>query len=269
MSVIKSLKKNRNILYELVRKKVKAQYRNSSLGVIWTVLNPLLNMLVMWLVFSNFFGKGDPMYPLYLLVGNIVFQSLRSSTSESLPSIVNNRSLLLKTKVDPYLFPLSTTLSSIISFGFSLVALLIIMIITSIISGINIFGYQILFSLLILPALLIFEYGISLILSSLYIYFRDIKHFYAVFMTLWMYLTPIFYKINILENNSFGLFFVKLNPMYYFVTFFRDSFYNACYQGMALPNMMNLGISYLWAILLLMVGILFFKSTKKNFITNI
>ena len=113
MTLIKSIKKNKNVLYELVRKKVKTQYRNSSLGVIWTILNPLLNMLVMWVVFSNLFGKGDPMYPLYLLIGNIVFQSLRASTSESLTSIVSNRSLLLKTKVDSYLFPLSSQITQL------------------------------------------------------------------------------------------------------------------------------------------------------------
>ena len=110
---------NKNIVYELVRKNIKTQYRNSILGVFWTILNPLLNMLIMWLVFSQFFGKGDQLYPIYLLTGNIMFACLRSATDTSLTSIVNNRGLLSKTKIDSYLFPLSSTLSSFISFLFS------------------------------------------------------------------------------------------------------------------------------------------------------
>ena len=156
MELVKNLKKNQNVLYELVRKSVKTQYRNSTLGVLWTILNPLLNMFVMWLVFSQFFGRNDQLYPIYLLTGNIMFQALRSATSGALPSVVNNRGLLLKTKVDAYMFPLASTMSSLVTFGFSFIALLLIMGGMAIFGGYDIFGYQILFVILMLPAFILF-----------------------------------------------------------------------------------------------------------------
>ena len=117
-----TLFKNRNIIYELTRKQVKTQYRDSALGFLWTILNPLLNMLVMWLVFKSVLGITDPYYPIYLLTGNILFAALRSSTNQALQSMVNNRGLLLRTKVDLYIFPLSNVLTSIVNFAFSLIA---------------------------------------------------------------------------------------------------------------------------------------------------
>ena len=115
MNSFKSLYKNRYVLQELVRKSVKTQYRNSALGMIWTVLNPLLNMLVMWVVFSQFFGRGDSAYSIYLLSGNILFACLRSATDGALGSIVNNRGLITRIKIDSYLFPLSSI--SLINFS--------------------------------------------------------------------------------------------------------------------------------------------------------
>lgn len=269
MELVKNLKKNQNVLYELVRKSVKTQYRNSTLGVLWTILNPLLNMFVMWLVFSQFFGRGDPLYPIYLLTGNIMFQALRSATSGALPSVVNNRGLLLKTKVDAYMFPLASTMSSLVTFGFSFIALLLIMGGMAIFGGYDIFGYQILFVILMLPAFILFEYGISLFLSAIYVYCRDIKHIYNVFLTLWTYLTPIFYKVDVLSPGSAAFVAVKLNPMYHFVNYFRNAMYNFHYIGYGIPYMHTLGVLYLCGLVSLFIGIVVFKLLKKNFMTNI
>lgn len=269
MEALSKLKKNRNVLYELVRKSVKTQYRNSTLGVLWTVLNPLLNMFVMWIVFSQFFGRGDPLYPIYLLTGNIMFQSLRSATNGALSSVVNNRGLLLRTKIDSYLFPLSSTLSSLVTFGFSFIALLLIMGGMAIFGGYDIFGYQMLFVLLMLPAFLLFEYGIGMFLSAIYVYCRDIKYLYSVFLTLWTYLTPVFYKIDRLAVGSVAYNVVKLNPMYHFLTYFRDAVYNFHYIGYGIPYMRTLGILYLCGIVSVIIGVTVFKLLKKNFMTNI
>jgi len=258
----KSLYKNRYVLQELVRKSVKTQYRNSVLGMIWTVLNPLLNMLVMWLVFDQIFGR-DELYPIYLLSGNILFACLRSATDGALSSIVNNRGLLTRVKIDSYLFPMSSILSSIITFIFSFLALLVIMLIFEI-GGHHVFSFRIFAVLAMLPAFMLFEFGIGLFLSSLYVFARDIKYLYSVFLTLWTYITPVFYYSDMLKS-SLASTVVKLNPMYYFLRFFRD----AVYRGWSASPWQDLGLLYLLGIISVFVGYLVFRPLNKKFITNI
>lgn len=262
-------KQNKYVLQELVRKSVKTQYRNSFLGLLWTVLNPLLNMLVMWLIFAQFFGRNDPLYPVYLLTGNILFSCLRGATDGGMGSIVNNRGLLLRTKIDTHLFPLASTLSSLVTFAFSFVALLLIMAGMQIFGGYSLFGYQILFVLVMLPAFVLFEYGISLFLSAIFVFCRDIKYLYSVFLTLWTYLTPIFYKIDTLKVGSFGYKIVKLNPMYYFVRYFRDAVYNYHYIGWGVPYMKTLGLLYVIGLVSFAIGLTVFKLLKNKFMTSI
>lgn len=269
MEKAQKIKQNSYILHELVRKSIKTQYRNSWLGMLWTVLNPLLNMLVMWLVFSQFFGRNDPTYPIYLLTGNILFSALRGATDGGMMSIVNNRGLLLRTKINTHLFPLASTLSSLVTLGFSFIALLTIMLFMQLFGGYNLFGIQMLFVLLMIPAFVLFEYGISLFLSAIYIFCRDIKHLYSVFLTLWMYLTPVFYKLESLTVGSVAYRCVKLNPMYYFLRYFRDSVYYYCYTGWSMPYMKTLGLLYVFGIGSFAIGIGVYKLLKNKFMTNI
>ncbi len=261
--------KNKHIVQELVRRSVKTQYRNSVLGVLWSVLNPLLNMLVMWLVFSQIFGKNDPVYPVYLLTGNILFQALRSATEGSLTCLVNNRGLITKVKLDNFLFPLSSTLSSLVNFGFSFISLIIIMFFMQVIGGYQLFGFQILAVVLMLPAFLLFEYGISLFLSVLYVFFRDIKHLYRVFLTLWTYLTPVFYKIEAIDSSSAVYSILKLNPMYYYLTYFRDCVYNMNYLGQGVPSWKILGLLYLCGVVFFLVGFAVYKGLNKKVISYV
>ena len=225
----KEFVKNINIVKQLVLRSIKVQYRNSVIGVFWTILNPLLNMLVMYLVFSNMFDRGGAekeTYALYLLCGNIVFGMMRTATFQSLPSIVQNRGLLTKNKMSYNVFPLSCTLSAVVNFGFSFIALLGVMLVVWI-QGQAVFSLNIFLAFVGLPALFLFSYGLSLILAALYTFFRDVRHFYNVFLTLWMYLTPIFYSIDIFYKNdssfSFMGFVIKCNPMYYYVEYFTIS----------------------------------------------
>ena len=262
MNSFKSLYKNRYVLQELVRKSVKTQYRNSFLGMVWTVLNPLLNMLVMWVIFKNLFGR-DEMYPLYLLSGNILFACLRSATDGALGSIVHNRGLLTRIKIDSYLFPLSSIFSSIVSFLFSIIALLMIMLIFEF-SGIAVFSFKLFAIILMIPAFMLFEYGIGLFLSAIYVFARDIKYLYSVFLTLWTYITPIFYYADTLKS-SFATTVIHLNPMYYFVTFFRGAIYNGWTNGL----WSELGLLYLFGVVSVIIGYLIFRPLNKKFVTNI
>lgn len=271
------LKTSKNTIFELTRKQVKVQYRDSTLGFLWTILNPLLNMLVMWLVFQSVLGITDPYYPIYILAGNVLFGALRNSTSQALQSIVNNRGLLLRTKIELEVFPLSDVLSSIVNFGFSLIAIVPFMIWLTIQQGINLFSYQLVFILLMIPAFTLFEYGIGLFLSVLFVFFRDIKHIYGVFLTLWMYLTPLFYPITRLDPNGTVLKIIKLNPMFHFVNYFRDCIYRGAAGidvfgktvGAYVPLWETLGIIYLCGVISFIIGFVFFKLLKSKVITRI
>lgn len=282
-----------NTIYELTRKQVKTQYRDSTLGFIWTILNPLLNMLVMWFVFSELFGRSDPYYPVYLLTGNILFAALRSSTTQALQSFVWNRGLLLRTKISPFVFPFSNVMTSIVNFLFSLIALIPFMIWMTVDPNIahtlghpvNLFSYQLVFILLMLPGFVIFEIGMGLILSTVYVFFRDMKHIYSVLLTLWTYLTPIFYKAGSLEDNKFIITVIKLNPMYQFCTYFRQCVYASAgggnvYNGAAytselaviapvIPDFKTLGWCYLSAAIVFLIGFAIYKLAKPKIIIKI
>lgn len=263
--IVSKLHDDRNVLLELTRKNVKSQYRGSPIGLIWTVLNPLLNTLVMYFVFTQFFPR-DNYFILYLLCGNILFGAIRNSTTQALESSVRNRGLLLRTKINLYVFPVSVCLSSIVNFFFSLIALLPFMLVIVIKFGINIFTHRIFYIFLMVPAFLLFEIGMGLILDVLYVFFRDIKHIYGVFLTLWMYVTPIFYKIDSLKGALVTV--INLNPMYHFIQYFRDCVYGGAI-GKYEPSWTTLLILYGIGALFLVLGIIIFKSLKRKIIVRI
>lgn len=268
---LRDAKKNANITRELVKKNIKIQYRNSVIGIFWTVLNPFLNMLVMYFVFGSILGysKSDPTYALYLLCGNIVFNMMRGATSQSLTSLVQNRGLLTKNKISYYVFPLSNNLSALVNFLFSCIALLGVMLFVWI-KGEAVFSLNILMAFLMLPALFIFNYGMSMILAALYVFFRDIQHFYTVFLTLWTYLTPIFYKIDRIGNTTLAEKFVtaviNLNPMYHFVEYFRDVIYRCAAMGSSLPTNGALFKLYLIGLVFFAIGVAVYNLTKRKYI---
>lgn len=261
------LKKNVNIIRELVKKNIKIQYRGSAIGAIWTILNPLLNMLVMWLVFANLFGEEDSTYPLYLLCGNIMFSAMRGATTQSLTSLVQNRGLLTKNRISYSVFPLSRNLTAVVNFLFSCGALIAVMLFVQFDNQPKagpVFSWNLLYVFLMIPAFFLFTYGISLLLSALYVFFRDVQHFYTIFLTLWTYLTPIFYKREMLgEENLFVQIVIDMNPMYHFVTYFRAIVYDVSANGGAMPSVLFL---YLIGISFLALGALAFVLTKRKFI---
>lgn len=246
------------LLSLLVRRNIKNQYYRSFIGVLWTVLNPLLNMLVMTLVFSQLFGRDvvGLDYSLYLLSGNIIFSIMRSSTSTSLPCLVNQRNMLQKTRVSIALFPTANVLSSLVNFGFSFVALLIVALVR-LAAGAYTFHWQIVLVVVLVPAVAIFSLGISYFLSALYVFFRDIKHIYSVVLTLWTYLTPLFYTIETL-NNDFITKIMDFNPMYHYVEYMRDIL-----QGI-IPSTAEHILCYGFALASFLIGYIFLRAVKNR-----
>lgn len=210
--------RNRFIIRQLVSKEFKLKYRRSALGVAWSVLNPLLMMVVMAAVFSSFMRYSDPTignYPLYLILGNTTFQLMSDSTSRGMSSIIDAAPLLKKVRIDRYVFPVEKVLFAVVNYGFSLIAVALVMLF---------FRVPLTWYALLLPVavalLAVFCVGLSLLLSALSVFFRDVMHLWSVVLTAWTYATPLFYPYSILPAWMQTL--EGFNPMYLFITFVRD-----------------------------------------------
>lgn len=251
------------LLSLLVRRNIKNQYYRSFIGVLWTVLNPLLNMLVMAFVFSQLFGSDTKLdYPIYILSGNIVFNIMRTSTSGSLPCLVHQRDMLQKTRVSIALFPTSNVLSSLVTFGFSFIALLVVALVRFF-TGHYVFQWTILLVVLLIPAVTLFSLGISYFLSALYVFFRDIEHIYSVFLTLWTYLTPLFYVIDDERFSPFVTKVMSFNPMFHYVEYFRDLLMGV------VPGGTELLVCYGFALISFAIGYAFMHAVRNHIAANL
>lgn len=212
--LIHKLKKHQFLFEELVKRDFKQKYKRTVLGMGWSVLAPLLTLLVMKLVFGHFFGRRIAHYTTYLFCGNLLFSYFKEATTGSMNSLVSNANILTKINVPKYLFLLSKNVSSIINFGLTLCIFFIFVIA----DGIPI---KLRFLMLLYPVccLIIFNIGVGLVLSALFVFFRDISYLYNIFTMLLMYLSAIFYQITIVPAK-FRMFFY-LNPLYCYIEYFR------------------------------------------------
>lgn len=255
-------KKSAVILTSMVVKNVKNQYRRSVLGILWTVLNPLLTMLVMAFVFSSIFGRNAIAmdYPVYVLSGNVVFSLFRGATTAALPSMVDNYDLLTKTRVPYSVFPVSQVFSAVVTFLFSLIALVIVMLVRMR-AGVQFFATMPMILFPWLPSITLFSAGIALVLCSIYVRFRDIKHLYSVLLTLWMYLTPVFYSVTILPGYVQDI--LKFNPMMHYLEYFREVLVGI------VPSWQEHVICYGMGLVSVLFGWLVFRSQRKKFVLYI
>ena len=245
------------LLRELVSRDIKVRYRHSFLGMLWTVLNPLLMMIVLTIVFSNMFKMNIENFPVYVLIGQIVFNCNVDATTQGMNSIVWNASLIKKVYIPKYLFPLSNVISCLVNFGFSFIALLIVMLFT------KASFYPTLLTLWIpLSYLIIFAFGLSLILCSINVFFRDMQHLYGVFTTAWMYLSAIFYSTEIVPEELLP--FIEYNPLYCFISFFRQVIMEGTFPDLA-TNLMCFSISCVT----LAIGLVVFAKLQDRFILHI
>ncbi len=206
------------ILRQLVSKDFKLKYRRSTLGVVWSVLNPLLMMLVMAAVFGSFMRYNDPSlgnYAVYLILGNTAFQLMSDATNQGMCSIIWASSLLKKVKINRYVFPVQKVLFAGVNYGFSLIAIALVMIVERV--PLTWTAVLMPFALLTLVAFCI---GLSLLLSALSVFFRDVIHLWSVVLTAWTYATPLFYPFKILPHWMQVA--EKFNPMYIYITYIRD-----------------------------------------------
>lgn len=254
---INNFLKYKHLLKELVVRDIKVKYKRSILGLLWTLLNPLLTMVVLSMVFSNIFRNDIENFPVYLIIGQVMFSFFSESTSMAMESIVGNAQLIKKVYIPKYIFPLSKILSTFVNLLFALIAVLIVAVVMKIK-----LTPAILFAPLSLIYILIFSMGIGLILSSINVYFRDMRHLYGVALTAWMYLTPIFYPIDIIPEQYIGI--VKANPLVYMVQYFRE-----CVLYGNIPSL-SLNITcLLFGIVSVIIGLYVFYKSQDRFILYI
>ncbi len=250
-------KKDWFILRQLVAKDFKLKYRRSALGVVWSVLNPLLMMLVLVAVFGSFMANRDPgigNFAVYLILGNTAFQLMSDSTTQGMTSIITAAPLLKKVKVNRYVFPVQKVLFAGVNYAFSIIAIALVMVVERTPIGITVLLWP-----FALATLMIFSIGVSLLLSALSVFFRDVIHLWGVVITAWMYLTPLFYSITILPDWLQRL--ETFNPMYVYVTYIREA---VLYQRV--PSL-GLHLACLaFAGFFLLVGYLVFHRHEHKFI---
>ncbi len=255
---LKVFKNYQDLLKQLVMKDLKLKYRRSFLGYMWSVLNPLLIMLVMVTVFSTMFKRNIEKFPVYLFCGQILFNYMNQSTHQALSSINGSSALLKKIYVPKYIFTFAKITSGIIDLIFSMGALIIVMIATR-----AKFSWHFLLFPFVLIQLYIFCLGLGLFLAQANVFFRDIQYIYNAITTAWLYLTPIFYPIESLPPNI--LWIVKhMNPMYFYIGQFRDIVYHNRFPGY-LIILSGCGA----AVLMLLIGTWSFMKNQDRFILYI
>lgn len=247
----------RYLLKNLVERDIKVKYRRSALGLIWSVLNPLLMMLVLTAVFSYMFKQQIEYFPVYLLSGQLIFNFFSEATNLAMDSLLANAGLIKKVYIPKYIFPFEKVIFSLVNVMFSLIPLVGVIIVmrVPVTPWILLSPIPILF-------LFIFNLGAGMILASLVVFFRDIKHLYGIILLALTYMTPIFYPESLLPERVQWV--IRLNPIYWFVGMFRQ----VVLYGKA-PTAIQWMATSFSAIILFIIGLFIFKKTQDRFILYI
>lgn len=242
----------RDLVTTLVARDLKVRYRRSTIGFLWTMLQPLLTMLVLTVVFSAVFRFDLPNYPVYALAGIMFWNFFSQSITSSMNSLRGNAHLVTKLPVPKAVFPLATVIAGVINLALALIPLFVLLLVT---------GHPIRPAVLFLPvAILIaasFTLGAGLILSPLAVLFHDIIEIVGVTLTLFMYLTPVFYPMAIVPERY--VWAVRFNPVRSVLEVFRDPIYFG-----KIPPLSHLAVASTITFLALVIGIVAFRKTSDR-----
>lgn len=254
LHVISAFVRYHFLISQLVARDFKTKYKRSVLGVLWSFLNPLLTMVVQYIVFSTLFKADIDNFPVYLLTGIVCFNFFSEATGMSLTSITGNASLITKVYMPKYIYPLTRTMSSAINLLLSLIPLFLAVLVT---------GERVTpaFLLLIFGIVCLFflSLGVGMILASGMVFFRDTQFLWNVVSMLWMYMTPIFYPETIVPAKFMPIY--KLNPLYHIIRFFRIVLMN----GVS-PEPRAYLLCAISCLVPLLLGVVIFKRTQDRFV---
>ena len=253
--MFKALKTNQFLLEELIKRDFKKKYKRSILGMWWSVLSPLLMLLVMKLVFTQIFARdGVEHYTTYLFCGNLIFAFFNESTTQGMSSLMSNASIFTKVNVPKYLFLLSKNVQTLINFGITLIVFFVFCIIDSIT-----FSWH--FVLLLYPiiCLVIFNLGMGMILSAMFVFFRDIQYLWTVFVQLLMYMSAIFYYVDNYSPTVQMIF--HINPVFVYIKYFR-----VVVIENSIPSFEVNLLAIIYALIAFGIGALIYKKKNHKFL---
>ena len=254
---ISTFQRYKYLLRQMVKRDFVARYRKSVLGVLWSLLNPLLTMIVMTIVFSYMFRFQIENFPVYLLSGLMLYNFFNESTSLAMGSVIASEGIIKKIYVPKYIFPLARVISSFTNLLFSFLAFLLVFIVT---------GIPFKWTMLLLPIPIIYTFvfalGVAMLLSSLAVFFRDLRYLYGVLLVLWMYMTPLFYPVSYIPEWFMPIY--GLNPLYHFVDYFR----NLALWG-TVPDLWSNMVCIGFALASLCVGTYVFMSKQDKYILHL
>ena len=252
--IIVRIKKYSFMFEELVKRDFKQKYKRTVFGAGWSVLNPLLTLLIMRVVFTQFFGRNIEHYTIYLFCGTLVFAYYRESTHTGMNSLFLNAHIFSKINVPKYMFLLSKNVSSFINFSLTLLVFLLFCAIDHIH-----FGFHLLMLIFPVLCLTVFNIGVGLVLSALFMFFRDIGYIYEVFLTLLNYVSAIFYSVDNYPETIQRLFY--LNPVYCYIKYFRTVVING-----SIPSFKYHLLCVFYALFFAVLGGWIYKKNNQKFL---
>lgn len=260
-SIILNFNRYKFLMLQLISRDFKVKYKRSILGVLWSLLYPVLMMAVMAIVFTNMFKFKVPgvNYLVYLMSGLVIFNYFNEATNSAMASVVTNFTLINKVYIPKYIFPLSKCLFVGINFLLTLIPLFIITWFTG--SGDTECYINIYYLLLpyIFICLFFFTLGIGLILSTVSVFLRDMFYIYGIIITIWNYLTPIFYSLELLPENLRIIF--RFNPLFLLIDSTREILLFGRF-----PGWLELTSIGLIGLVTMLIGVIIFRKNQDKFI---
>ena len=251
---VEKISKNRFLFEELVKRDFTLKYKRTVLGMVWSILSPLATLLIMWLVFKDILGSNIDHFAIYMFTGQVVFSFFSDATMQGMTSLLDNAGIFTKVNIPKYMFLLSKNISSLINFGLTLLVLFVFIII----DGVAITPAYL---MLIYPiaCLILFNIGLGLILSALFVFFRDTQHLWGVFSQLIMWVSAIFYSVDKFDAGLQVAFLI--NPLYSFITYFRSIILYG-----TIPSVMMHLIILGYTFVVFLIGCLIYKKKNHEFL---
>ena len=244
----------REMLINMVRRDLRGKYKGSILGFLWTFINPLLQLVVYTIVFSNIMRMGVSNYEIFLFVALIPWMFFSTSVLSGAGSIIYNQSLVTKIYFPREILPLSVVTSNFINMIYCSVIVLAVVLFYHMNLNLEVW--------FMLPVIAFIEYilviGIVLIVSALTVYFRDLEHILGIIIMAWQFLTPVMYPESFVPSQYQAILY--LNPMTPIIISFRD----VLYYG-KMPVVENLVYAFLWSLIIFICGFLLFGKLQKDF----
>ena len=252
--MLQTIQKHRFLLEELIKRDFNRKYKGALLGAAWSVMNPLLTLLIMSVVFGHFFGNAIEHYTTYVFCGTVVFSFFSESTAEGLMALVGNAQIFTKANVPKYLFLLAKNAQTLINFSLTLLVFLLF-------CALNGIAFSWRFLLLLYPVvmLLLFNLGMGFILSALYVFYRDIQYLWGVLTQFLLYLSAIFYSIDSFPEQVQSLFLI--NPLYLFIRYFRTIVLDGAVPSVCLHLLIAFD-----ALVVLALGIWIYRKNDTEFL---